>query len=306
MAIVAVAASGATVALSVDGSTVDLADPIAASYPEGPLSHGNRLYYAEMGADRVSVVEDGEARTFFTQRGCGPTAIAPYGPEGFLVLCHLGRRLVAISEAGEERQRWEADVDGNALMDPNDASADGRGGVYLSDSGRFSADTEPHGRVLHLTADGELRTVADTLWYPNGVHVDPVREHLYVSEHLAGRVLRFEIGSDGAVGPPATFVRLTDARRSDRYDTPYAGTGPDGLEVGSNGELYVVVYGEGRVLRFARNGAYRGSIELPTRYATNITFLPDGSAVTTGAFSNIGPRARGEVRFHSAESVRTL
>jgi sugar lactone lactonase YvrE len=103
--------------------------------------------------------------------------------------------------------------------------------------------------------------------------------------------------------PPATFVRLTDAERSDRYHKPYAETGPDGLEIGPNGELYVVVYGEGRVLRFARDGAYRGAIELPTRYATNITFRPDGSAATTGSFDNVNPPFPGEVRFHSAAAV---
>jgi gluconolactonase len=297
-----VLAAGAAITLVLDGSKDGSADPIAASYPEGPLSQGDKLFFAEMGADRVSVVEDGAARMFFTQPHCGPTAIAPYGG-GYLVLCHLGRRAVALSAAGEERRRWVADADGNALMDPNDASADGRGGVYFSDPGVFSRSTEPHGRVLHLAADGRLRIVADTLWYPNGVYVDRVRKRLYVSEHLAGRVLRFQIGPDGSLGPSSTFVRMADAERSDRYATPYEETGPDGLEIGPNGELYVVVYGEGRVLRFARNGAYRGAIELPTRYATNITFSPDGSAATTGSFTNVDPPFAGEVRFHDAEAM---
>jgi gluconolactonase len=301
----AVVAGGAAIGLSIGGSTQPRAGPIAASYPEGPLSQGDRLYYAEMGADRVSVVEDGDPRPFFTQRGCGPTAIAPYGDEGYLVLCHIGRRAVAVSRGGAETRRWVADADGNALMDPNDASADGRGGVYLSDPGAFSRHTEPHGRILHLGADGVLRIVADTLWYPNGVYVDQVHRHLYVCEHLAGRVLRFEIRRNGSLGPAVTFARVSDAVRSDRYDTPYGEAGPDGLEIGPNGELYVAVYGEGRVLRFARDGAYRGAIELPTRYATNITFLPDGRAATTGAFDNVAPPFPGEVRFHAAEDLTT-
>lgn len=302
-AIAAVLAGGAAVGLFPDRSSRNEgAEAIAASYPEGPLTVGERLYFAEMGADRVTVVEDGAARAFFTQRNCGPTAIAPYA-NGYLVLCHLGRRVVAVSAAGEERRRWDVDAEGIALMDPNDASADGVGGVYFSDPGTFSRDTEPRGRVLHLAADGVLRIVADTLWYPNGVYVDEVLKHLYVSEHMAGRVLRFQLRPDGSLGPAAAFVRLSDAPRSDRYDTPYEETGPDGLEIGPNGELYVVVYGEGRVLRFARNGAYRGAIELPTRYATNITFLPDGRAATTGSFTNVAPAFRGEVRFHAAEAV---
>jgi gluconolactonase len=302
VAMAAVVVGGAAVGLSADGSTQPRAGPIAASYPEGPLSQGEKLYFAEMGADRVSVVEDGAARAFFTQRGCGPTAIAPYGG-GYLLLCHLGRRVVAVSAAGEEKRRWLRDAGGNALMDPNDASADGRGGVYFSDPGVFSRNTKPHGRVLYLAANGGLRVVADTLWYPNGVYVDQGRKHLYVSEHMAGRVLRFEISRDNSLGPPSTFVRLDDAESSDRYDTRYEETGPDGLEIGPNGELYVVIYGEGRVLRFARNGVYRGAIELPTRYSTNIAFFPDGSAVTTGSFTNVDPPYPGEVRFHTAAAL---
>lgn len=302
----AVLLSGAAARVLLADPTTDLPAAIPASYPEGPLSDGDKLYFAEMGADRVSVVEDGVARTFFTQRGCGPTAIARYGGDGYVVLCHLGQRVVAISASGKEVRRWDADVAGNALMDPNDASADGRGGVYFSDPGLFSKNTEPHGRVLHLAADGLLRVVADGLWYPNGVFVDEDRRQLYISEHMARRVVRSEIRPDGALGTPATFVRLADAERSDRYETPYEETGPDGLEIGPNGELYVVVYGEGRVLRFTRSGAYRGSLDLPTRYATNITFLADGTAATTGSFTNTKPPFPGEVRFHDAEALKSM
>jgi gluconolactonase len=270
---------------------------IDASYPEGPLYRGSTLYYAEMGADLVTVVDDGERRAFFRQAGCGPTAIAPYG-NGYLVLCHLGRRVVSVTADGEELRTWTADADGAELLDPNDASADGTGGVYFSDPGLFSRASDPEGRVMHLTAGGRLEVVADSLWYPNGVFVDVDRERVLVSEHMRGRVLSFAIRPDGSLGHPTTVARLADAERSTRYDTPYAETGFDGLEIGPHGELYVAVYGEGRVVRFGLDGAYRGAIELPTRYTTNVAFAPDGTFVTTGSFDNLEPPFRGEVRFH--------
>ena len=301
LAVVAAGVSALTLLRNADENRA--VEPIAAAYPEGPLSHHGRLYFAEMGADRVSVVDDGTARPFFKQRGCGPTAIAPYGVDGYVVLCHIGRRVVAVDADGEERRRWDTDTEGKSLFGPNDASADGRGGVYLSDPGVFSRESEPDGRLLYLAGDGVVRVVADTLWYPNGVHVDRRHQHLYVSEHMSGEVLRFKIASDGSLEQRRTIARLTEAEASQRYETTYDEAGPDGLEIGPNGDLYVVVYGEGRVVRFDRTGAYLGAIELPTRYATNIAFSPDGSAATTGAFRNDTPPFAGEVRFHTPEAA---
>lgn len=298
---VAIAVIGAAVVALVarpDERGGDLAQPIRASYPEGPLHDDGRLYFAEMAADRVTEVGEEGRQAFFVQPGCGPTAIASFGEPGYLVLCHLGRRLVAVDASGRERRRWQADGDGTPLMGPNDASSDGSGGVYFSDSGVFAKDTEPHGRLFHLGRSGDLRVVADGLWYPNGVNVDESGQHLYVSEHLAGRVLRYDIRTDGTLGPQTTFARLPAPGAPNRYSAAFPETGPDGLEIGPDGHLYVAVYGEGRVVRFDERGRYRGSIELPTRFATNITFLPDGRAATTGVFSDEGPSVRGEVRLH--------
>lgn len=279
-------------------------DAIQASYPEGPLYVGDTLYYAEMGADRVSVIAPGaERRTFFEQRNCGPTALAPYG-DGFLILCHVGARVMAVNANGQPLRSWEADDSGEALMDPNDAYADGRGGVYFSDPGLFSRRTEPHGKVMHLSADGRLRAVARTLWYPNGVFVDAANDRLYVSEHMMGRVLRFPIAPDGNVGAPETFVALRSLARTDKYPRePYPETGPDGLEIGPDGDVWLAVYGEGRILRLTPEGRLRGILELPARYSTNISFGPDGSAATTAIFNNLDRPFPGEVRFHGAEAL---
>jgi sugar lactone lactonase YvrE len=265
---------------------------LPALYPEGPLWQGDKLYFAEMRADRITVVDTAGLRTFFEQEGCGPTAIAPYG-EGFLVLCHLGARVVAVDAQGREIRRWERDETGTPLMDPNDASADGAGGVYFSDPGRFSRNTRPHGWILHLSAAGSLRRVAGPLWYPNGVHV--ARDALYVSEHLRRTVLRYDIEAAGRLGAVRTFADLARVPRPARYRTAYALAGPDGLEFGPDGNLHVAVYGEGRLLSLSLQGELLGATDVPTRYLTNVAFGKAGIALT-GAFDNRTPESRGEVR----------
>lgn len=273
-----------------------------ASYPEGPLWQDGKLYYAEMGAERISVLENGVPHLFFEQRGCGPTALAPYG-EGFLVLCHIGARVVAVNAQGQVLRTWDRDDEGARLRDPNDVSADGEGGAYFSDPGLFARASAPSGYVMHLTASGELRRVAGPLWYPNGVFVDRAARRLYVTEHMTGRVLRFAIGADGALSDREVFADIDDTRRPRRYRKRYAETGPDGLEIGPQGELFVAIYGEGRLLRFAPDGHMAGMIDTPTRYLTNLAFDDQGGAYVTGSTENLRPPFPGEVRYFSAAAL---
>lgn len=267
---------------------------LAARYPEGPLWQGDRLYYAEMAADRVMARDADGARPFFSEKGCGPTALAAYG-EDFLILCHYGARVVAVDKAGRELRRWERDAEGAPLVNPNDAAADGRGGVYFSDPGPFSEASrkEPQGRIMYLSADGALKAVAGSLSYPNGVTVKDGL--LYVSEHLKGRILRFRMKENGRLDRRRTFADLSEILHASRYPAPYALAGPDGLEFGPDGALYVALYGEGRLLRLSADGDVLGLIDLPTRYLTNIAF-GDGVSATTGTFDNRTRALRGEVR----------
>ena len=267
---------------------------LAASYPEGPLWRGERLYFAEMGADRITVRDADGARPFFVQEGCGPTAIAPYG-EGFLVLCHRGMRVAFVDKKGRELRRWDRDDAGKPLTNPNDAAADGRGGVYFSDPGPFSeaSRTAPRGRIMYLSAGGALTSVAGPLAYPNGVTVKD--GSLYVSEHLRGRILRYPIEADGRLGATSVFADLSWRRPAERYASPYALSGPDGLEFGPDSALYVALYGEGRLIKLSATGEIIGVFDVPTRFLTNIAFGKNTST-TTGTFDNRDRALRGEVR----------
>ncbi len=259
-----------------------------ASYPEGPLWVGEALYVAEMGADRVSTYAQGRKRTFFHERGCGPTSIAPYG-RGFLVTCHLKGDVVAVDGAGRTLARFGAGV----LRDPNDSFRDRQGGVYFSDPGPFSKAARPSGRLYHLSAAGALTRVAEGLWYPNGVYFDDAENALYVSEHLARKVWRYRVEPGGALGARTLFA---DIDVLDPAPAPaYREAGPDGLERDGAGNLVVALYGEGRLLRIDRTGALVAAIPAPMRYVTNVAFRKDGRGVVVGAHNNTTPPFAGAV-----------
>ena len=273
-----------------------------AFYPEGAFYAGTTLYYAEMGADRVSRVINGRRTTFFREGGCGPTAIAPYGA-GFAILCHMGEYVVEVNREGRRVRSWDRADDGRTLQDPNDVTADGHGGIYFSDPGLFSRRTMPHGSLMHLDAEGHITRVVDNLWYPNGVYADLARGRLYMTEHMAGKVWLFDLDAEGRASNRRLFVDAMALLPPSRYRDAYAETGPDGLEIGPDGDLFQAIYGAGRILRISPEGRLVGVIETPARYVTNIAFDPHGNAATTGSFDNENPPYEGEVRIFAASSL---
>src|SRR5262249_31489753 len=87
------------------------------SYPEGLLWRDGKLYFTEMGADRVTVIENGVSREFWSLPGCGPTQIVPFGAKDFVVDCHLGRGMVEVSAAGKTGRKFLSAPSGARLQD---------------------------------------------------------------------------------------------------------------------------------------------------------------------------------------------
>lgn len=259
-----------------------------AHYPEGPLWHRDRLYYAEMSHDRIAVRKGGKSLTFWRRKGCGPTSIAAV-PGGFVVACHISRVLARISDGGKTVSIVAEDARGWPIGNPNDMIADGRGGVYFTSSGLFLAAAPAMGRVYFLPPKGPPRQVAGTIRYANGVVLSPDRRHLFVSAHIARRVLRFEIGPKGRLSRREVFVsldRLTPAAKG-----AHRLAGPDGLAFDGQGNLYIAEYGAGRILVVGPDRRLLRIIPVKNRFVTNLEFGPDGKSlyVTAPASNRVWP-----------------
>jgi len=263
-----------------------------ARYPEGALWHRGRLYYAEMGRGVVNISDLKTTRVFWRMDDCGPTSIAPYRADEFLVLCHLAHKVVRVSRAGESLAEIARDGSGKRFVYPNASCADGQGGVYFSSSGTFSLAAPATGAVLYLDPVGRLSRVAESIRYANGVAVDTVRKRLLVSAHLARKVLAFPLLSPGKLGERSVFFDL-DAGGA--QDDRYALAGPDGLEIDADGNVVVAEYGAGQIHKIAADGAWLGTQEGFAPFITDMALLPGDRAAVTAAKINTAPSFPGLV-----------
>ena len=248
-------------------------------FPEGPLWDNGDLLFVEVYAHRLSRW-DGEVTTVWHDPGCGACAVAR-GPDGtLLVPCFDGSFLASLAADGRLIERRRHGDDGQPLTGANDLVADGRGGFFVTASGRWDVAASPEGAVFHLAADGRLRRVASGLMFTNGIAlIDD--STLVVAETLGRQLTAFTIERDGALTEPRVFCRLDDFGPPPAGADPYAG--PDGLELDPSGRLWICEYGAGRVHIVDGRGRLVRTLTVPAIGVTNVGFDPDGNAYITAA-----------------------
>jgi sugar lactone lactonase YvrE len=199
-----------------------------ARYPEGPLWDQGRLLYVEYAGDGIKLWDGKEAKIYWRKDHCGASGLIHFH-DHILVACYDGNTLVELDARGKELRTISKDSSGKPFAGPNDFSTDGHGGIYFSASGVYDIKAPITGTVLHMSADGQdIREVADTIHYSNGLTLSNDGRHLLVAEMLASRILSFPILATGGLGPRVVWARLQDLAPPTAHEDAY--NGPDGLK----------------------------------------------------------------------------
>jgi sugar lactone lactonase YvrE len=187
-------------------------------------------------------------------------AIVPIkGDEGWLV--SAGRGFVLLRPDGWLRPIVQVAAVGTRM---NDGACDPQGRFW---AGTLAEDFSPGGGALYrLDQDGQVELVLDDLTISNGLGWSPDGTVMYLADSGPGLVYAFKF--DGAAGD------ISDGRILITVDEEVGA--PDGLTVDADGDLWVAIYGGGRVNRYSPDGELRDVLPVPAVQCTSCAFAGSG------------------------------
>jgi sugar lactone lactonase YvrE len=258
-----------------------------AHFPEGPAWYHGKLYYVEYDRNSVTTWDGKKTAIFWSQKGCGPSAVFPTTHGEFLTTCYDSGTIGRISAAGKDLPPYVHDKDGNAFVGPNDFAPDHHGGIYFTCSGTAPGPAI-NGKVFYLAANGTITQQARDVHSANGVAVSNDGKLLFVVETEAHRLIEFNIGPDASLSERRVFLNLDDLTGNVVHIYP------DGVKIDSKGQIYIgqnprdahaplagtifVVNADAKLLR---------RLTLPSPGVPNLAFSPDEKTVYVTALDQL-------------------
>ena len=173
--------------------------------------------------------------------------------------------VVSIKPDGSDMQVIVPKTDGYLV---DDLVFDKFGGFYFTDF-RGEAN-DPAGGVYYVSPDlKKITPVLQHVAIANGVGLSPDGKTLWVTSTAQGLLYRVELADPTTIAPFGAAITYH-----------FTGMGPDSLRVDADGNVYVAMYSQGRVLVFNPSGYPIGQILLPGREtghnlrSTSMAFKP--------------------------------
>jgi len=223
---------------------------------EGPAfdRDGNLLFCDVSGRRVLRLTPDRRLSTVVTLDKLGPGGLAIH-KDGriFIAAMDLDKGVGSVLVTEPDGSGVQAIIPPEAGYMPNDLVFDAQGGLYFTDF--LGASTDPKGGVYYVSPDfGAITPVLPRLAMANGVALSPDGKDLWITEFSRNLLHRVELADATTATPIGTAVAYH-----------FTGPAPDSMRSDSDGNLYVAMYGQGRVLAFNRNGIPIGQVLLPGR-----------------------------------------
>jgi sugar lactone lactonase YvrE len=210
---------------------------------------------------RDQVADDGDLIPVRTYRVPGTVgAVAPVeGDDGWLLAAGLG--FSYLSPDGSLRGLAEVTPAGTRM---NDAACDAQGLFW---AGTLAEDRRPGGGALYrFDREGRTELMFDGLTISNGLGWSPDGATMYLADSGTRLVRAFAFDDErGAISDERVLIEV-----------PEKVGGPDGLTVDADGDLWIAIFGGGRVQRYSPEGVLREELRVPARETTSCAFAGPG------------------------------
>ncbi|WP_303541971.1 SMP-30/gluconolactonase/LRE family protein [Sphingomonas natans] len=175
-------------------------------FPECPRWRGGSLWFADCHDGKViQMSPDGDVVSAFEVPG-GPAGMG-WLPNGDLIVVSMAE--LCVYRRGVDGQLVRhADLSGHFRHHANDMVVDQAGYSYVGEVG-FRPDEEARSTsVLLIRPDGAVAVAAEDMMTPNGSVIDDDHSYLVVAESRERRLIRFKIGTGGALSDRRIFAQL--------------------------------------------------------------------------------------------------
>lgn len=237
---------------------------------EGPAydRQGNLLFVDIYGGRVLRLSPDRKLTTLYSDKTLHPAGIAVH-KDGRIFVAGVGNfaagSIIALDPDGSNPQTI---VPASAGYVPDDLVFDDKGGLYFTDF--KGSPSNPIGGVYHVSPDFKTITpLLPNMAMANGVALSQDGKVLWASEFSAGRLHRVDLNDQGGV-----------ARFGATVPYHFVGRAPDSMRTDADGNVYVAMYHQARILVFNPNGVPIGQILLRGREnnqflkITSLAFVP--------------------------------
>lgn len=212
------------------------------SYIEGPsFDQQGNLYLVDIAFGLIMRVDpDGEV-TLLAEYDGEPNGLKLHR-DGRIIIADHKNGLMLLDPATNTPVPWIQRFRTEAFKGLNDLFIASNGDIYFTDQGQTGMQ-DPSGRVYRFSAeDHKLEALLTNVSSPNGIVVNPGRTQIYVAATRDNAVWRGMLLPDGSVTRVGRFIQMS------------GGSGPDGMALDVEGNLYVAHAGMGAVWKFSARG----------------------------------------------------
>lgn len=232
------------------------------SFLAGPCFDADgRLWVADIAFGRIfRITPTGEWDLIVKYDGW-PSALV-FHPDGRLIIADHRHGLLAMDTDSRRIEPLVTHHQSQRFRGVSDLCFAKGGDLYFTDQGQ-SGLQEPAGAVFRLRADGALQRLLDGIPGPSGLAISGDEHFLLIAATRDNAVWRVPL-VDGGASKAGKFIQLS------------GGSGPEGLAIDSDDNLYVAHSGLGCVWQFDRRGEARYRIDSSRGdWTTNLVRHPD-------------------------------